>query len=498
MHANAQGVSVPHYQLAFIPVWYTYDADVYGPHRAHRNQIDDCDENFAYRPNLTITPTPITPPDAYLKERAWALHAAYNGNNAARFRGKEVIWHGGADLALVNVYTGTPKAPSATIQCEAFITKHTTETPTPQSFVEWAPKWLEARVGQTQLHDDPTSYNPWDGVRIDSPGNIFKTMPEIVDYNLDGDADIKSDINGNYIGYENADGRKYLDRVYREGVHAIFTRLYQNHAGLWLMGGNDAWHPDGSSPDDSSGFGELSNMHFTIAENWTKRWGSDGVFEFMRWPDPNTGAYYDKGMTFETVVRIWDTWTHHGNGRKGFVILSKCDDPLENKCNGLEAGNLNDNEYGWADMHREFRFSLAAALMLDAYHAFTGEGYHMAPYWYDEYAVFWDGSKAQAARTNDEKAKGIGWLGFPVSDPLGLVHIGNQVYAVPDYNPTNLCKALDNTRSGQNPNVEDFNAWIRYFEHGVAILNPSSDDMTVALDPNTTYYSVFQRRRLNG
>ena len=479
MPANAHGVSIPHYQLAFLPLWYFKEDDASGFDVMHRRTVDDCDAAYTFT-------TPTSTPDAnYLDKRVWALHAATNGD--------VVRWRDGANLALINVYAGTPTATSVAIRCDTRITEGLTptETPAPRTYQEWMPLWVDARIGETQVDNDTNEINPWDGIRIDSQANLFSWARQ-ADFDLDGHLDVRKLENGGYFDEDTAFGRHYLDDLYQQGVDKLFQNIYQYHSGEWLMGGNEAWHPNGSSPDDPSGFGELPNMHFTIAENWTKRWGSDGAFEFMSWPDPDTGKYYPASqMTFETAVRIWDTWTHQGNGRKGFVIFSKCDagddNPDNEDCNHLANA---PRGYGYAAMHREFRFSLAAALMLDAYHAFTGEGYHMAPYWYDEYAVFWDGSKAQAARTNDEKAKGIGWLGFPVSDPLGLVHIGNQVYAVPDDNPTNLCKALDNTRSGQNPNVEDFNAWIRYFEHGVAILNPSSDDMTVALDPNTTYYRI--------
>ena len=485
MPANAHGVSVPHYQIAFLPVWYFDASGVGGPGRVHRQQIDDCDHTYAYH-DPTVTPTPQTSADSYLKTPyPWALHAAPTGT-AHDDRGKEVVWVGHATLPLANVYVGTPVVtPPVDIRCPSYTTKFTAETPTPQSFVEWAPKWLEARVGQTRLHDDPTSYNPWDGVRIDSQSNLHGWLDLPVDYDLDEIGDQKTDGQGNYVGGDDTRGYHYTNRLYREGVHRILTELYQNHTGQWLMGGNDAWHPDGSSPDDPSGFGLMPNMHFTIAENWTEQWGSSDsngkqIFHFEGWPDPNVKRNEPHDWTsanFSDWVRIWDTWTHKGNGRKGFVILSKCDDPLENKCNGLEAGSLDDNEYGWDDMHREFRFSLAAALMLDAYHAFTGAGYHMTPYWYDEYAVIWDDSKAQAARTNDEKAKGIGWLGFPISDPLGVNGSG-------EITNTSLCQA------NANHTVDQYTAWVRYFEHGVAILNPSGKEITVHLNNEYTYQRI--------
>ncbi len=495
MSPNAHHISVPHYQLAFLPLWNFREAGD-GLDAIHRDTVDECDTAYTFIPTPTptnatpptpggpptSTPIPTATPDAdYLEKQVWALHKAQDANNA----GEVILWTGGADLRLINVYAGTPIATSVSIHCNTQVTEglNPEETPASRTYHEWMPLWVEARIGETRLDEDPYEVNPWDGIRIDSQANLFAWARD-ADFDLDGHLDARKLENGGYFDEDTAFGRHYLDDLYQQGVDKLFQNIYQNHAGEWLMGGNEAWHPNGGGPDDPSGFGELPSMHFTIAENWTKDWGSNGQFHFMSWPDPDSGSYYPSTqMNFGTTVRIWDTWTHKGNGRKGFVIFSKCDDPLNNGCKGLEEGSLTDNEYGWADMHREFRFSLAAALMLDAYHAFTGEGYHMTPYWYDEYAVFWDGGKAQAARNDDEKAKGIGWLGYPVSDPLG-VDGGGEI------TNTSLCQALENTRSGQSPKVDDFPVWIRYFEYGVAILNPSSQATTVKLDPNVTYYRI--------
>ncbi len=493
MSPNAHHISVPHYQLAFLPLWNFREAGD-GLDAIHRDTVDECDTAYTFIPTPTptnatpptpggpptSTPIPTATPDAdYLEKQVWALHKAQDANNA----GEVILWTGGADLRLINVYAGTPIATSVSIHCNTQVTEglNPEETPASRTYHEWMPLWVEARIGETRLDEDPYEVNPWDGIRIDSQANLFSWAGD-ADFDLDGSMDTHKREDGSYGKDPTSFGRHYLDDLYQQGVDKLFQNIYQNHAGEWLMGGNDAWHPNGGGPDDPSGFGELPSMHFTIAENWTKDWGSNGQFHFMRWPNPDDGKY-SSNVTFSDAVRIWDTWTHKGNGRKGFVIFSKCDDPLNNGCKGLEEGSLTDNEYGWADMHREFRFSLAAALMLDAYHAFTGEGYHMTPYWYDEYAVFWDGGKAQAARNDDEKAKGIGWLGYPVSDPLG-VDGGGEI------TNTSLCQALENTRSGQSPKVDDFPAWIRYFEYGVAILNPSSQATTVKLDPNVTYYRI--------
>ncbi len=499
MPANAHGVSIPHYQLAFLPLWYFKEDDASGFDVMHRRTIDDCDAAYTFIPTPTPTPTNATPPtpggpptstpvptatpDAdYLEKQVWALHAATNGD--------VMRWRDGANLALINVYAGTPIATSVVIRCDTRITEGLipAETPAPRTYHEWMPLWVDARIGETQLDNDPNEINPWDGIRIDSQANLFSWARQ-ADFDLDGHLDVRKLENGGYFDEDTAFGRHYLDDLYQQGVDKLFQNIYQYHPGEWLMGGNDAWHPNGSSPDDPSGFGELPNMHFTIAENWTKDWGSNGQYHFMRWPNPDDGGY-SSNVTFSKAVRIWDNWAHHGNGRKGYVILSKCDDAA-NDCLSLPS-QTDETTYGWDDMHREFRFSLAAALMLDAYHAFTGAGYDMTPYWYDEYAVIWDDSKAQAARTNDEKAKGIGWLGYPISAPLEVDSSGHVT-------GVNLCSAIDGWRKatptptpapGETPTPKPATAWIRYFEHGVAILNPSSNDITVELDPNTTYYRI--------
>ena len=371
MSPNAHHISVPHYQLAFLPLWYFREAGE-GLDAIHRDTVDECDTAYTFVPTPTptnatpptpggpptSTPIPTATPDAhYLEKQVWALHKAQDANNA----GEVILWTGGADLRLINVYAGTPIATSVSIHCNTQVTEglDPEETPASRTYHEWMPLWVEARIGETRLDENPNEVNPWDGIRIDSQANLFSWAGE-ADFDLDGHLDARKLENGGYFDEDTAFGRHYLDDLYQQGVDKLFQNIYQNHPGEWLMGGNDAWHPNGSSPDDPSGFGELPSMHFTIAENWTKDWGSNGQFHFMRWPNPDDGKY-SSNVTFSDAVRIWDTWTHKGNGRKGFVIFSKCDDPLNNGCTGLEAGSLDDNEYGWADMHREFRFSLAAA-----------------------------------------------------------------------------------------------------------------------------------------
>lgn len=427
---NRWNLKVPHWQVAFISTWNYVATPVGGFRDHHRTFIESCDAVVG---------------------QSWALHAT----NAAR---TIPVW---GEYKGVNVLA-TP-TPLADIVCR---TATTHGGPTQEwRYIDWLPVWLHERIGAVRA---------WDGVRIDSPGNIHSYWsPREVDQDLDGCQDNAQDgapvLTRPCPTREIPAGRKYLNSIYRDGNQYIFQKFHQYHSG-WFIGGNDAWMPTDRNANYMPGFAQKPDINFTIAENWTDKWGDlqegQPTFNFSGWANPDTGSF--SPINFAEAVKIWDQWSNHGNGMKVYVILSKCayNDPSSSNwtCSNL------------SQMLREFRFSLAAAAILGAYHGFIGVTNRLVPYWFDEYAVY---PNNEAADTEAEKALGIGWLGMPASEAMAI-------------DPTNHLPEDTLTAALARDDWETYinnRAWIRYFDHGVVVLNPTSSAKTVHLQGS------FQRIR---
>ena len=117
------------------------------------------------------------------------------------------------------------------------------------------------------------------------------------------------------------------------------------------------------------------------------------------------------------------------------------------------------------DDYQHMRYSLASALMFDAYYIRkVHEPWFDAPpsqtdWWYDEYAV--DFETGQAVESLDGK----GYLGMPVSEG----------YNAEDAQELLLPLLLHNDTSAESK------VWRRDFEHGIALVNPSRTARTIAL-----------------
>ncbi len=435
---NRWNLPVPHFQIAFMSTW-NYNLSVSSFRGRHREAIAACDLAYA-------TP-PLTPTANYKNVQTWALHTT---------TGQIPTWAGG--YGGVNVLATTP-TPFRDVQC---ITSTSPNGSTADwRYVDWLPMWLHERIG---------SVGAWDGVRMDLPGNIhsYWTPPD-VDQDLDGCKDYAQNgapvTSGPCPTEASAIGRKYLDTIYRNGNQVMFSGIHTEHSN-WLIGGDDAWMPaedPAVAPTPyMPGFAQKPDIDFTIAENWTDKWGDAGLYQFTGWANPDTGGFTN--VDFAQAIKIWDQWSHHGYDDKAYVIMSKC--AYNNK-----PGDWSCPETRWPQMRKEFRFSLAAATQMDAYHSFIGDTNGLIPYWFDEYAVY---PNNVAADTAANKAAGIGWLGFPTTAMTRVNANGDM-----DPNMT-VFDALAMSGDTWQPAINDF-AWVRYFDHGVVLLNPTATDKPVKL-----------------
>lgn len=399
---NRWGIAPTQNQLAFVHQW-GYGGG--GPHRDElKTFVEGCD---AYWPLRTDTGDKIP----------WGSSS-----------GNVTYW-------LTNVYVG---GNTCMVDGQA------------QRYVDWYPNWLYTKLN---------GVSEWDGIRPDLMGNPHWLFGD-ADQDLDGCADNKHIGNScNPFGPETAEGRQYLDTLYREGnqymaqsIHQLFGPTRPN----WVIVGGDSWMPEsgdeyGFTP---SGFAS-SGINGTINENWTTDWGATSG-KFNSWPSPDLNRFLS--FDFAETIRNWGDWRNQPGQTKTYIIQSKwCSNPEH----VAECTNR-------AIAYREMRFSLAASTMLDAYHSYlhlepseeqltpTGKA---VPTWFDEYAVY-PGNKA--ATTIADKQKGIGWLGWPTSEMTAI----------------NLDGTLGDTiQSALNRSdwIDYINnhAWLRYFEHGVALLNPT-------------------------
>jgi hypothetical protein len=104
------------------------------------------------------------------------------------------------------------------------------------------------------------------------------------------------------------------------------------------------------------------------------------------------------------------------------------------------------------------RYGLASALMFDGYFCFTRNGGYLDARWYDEYAVNLNTGVA------NENVDLKGWLGAPLG---------------PSFNVANSSELLSVNLDGVFD--ADNKVWRRDFENGIALVNPSTNLVTVNL-----------------
>ena len=117
------------------------------------------------------------------------------------------------------------------------------------------------------------------------------------------------------------------------------------------------------------------------------------------------------------------------------------------------------------------RFTLASTLLFDGYYAFAGNdgpwgGGYVSTWWYDEYAV--DIQTGQAV----ESQAYTGYLGEPLGPAFNA------------FDPTQLL--MDVLGIGVGPvdfsnKAAETMVWRRDFEHGIVLVNPTNESMTVDL-----------------
>lgn len=450
MAKNQWGIKIPQKQLAFVAQWYYIasqtasgiptDTVGYYRHRGGASTWEDQTdalEVFCPEWQLRTTDSP-------------SLNALWNASHVTP---AYFIMNG------VNVYKESVYGPPATNLCNASSEQH---------YVDWWLTWIENAVG---------SIDAWDGIRMDLTGNIHSDFSvhgtRRTDMDLNGCPDIfKTSLSDSGCNSDDpsAAGRRYFDDIFRDGIQEMFAGIHQQHPD-WMIMGNDSWMPASISSSgtdvkpEAPGLSTKPDFNATISEDWTDNWWYQPYpYNYTNWPDPVSGNRIS--VNFARTSQIIKTWL---DSEKDYVIFPKwCRSDQRVRIISECGDNGNLDKYR---MYREFRFSLAAATALGTYHGFMNAAEKgFSPTWLDDYAVYLDSSVARggkerykAAIEPAQKAAGIGWLGLPVSPMMTVDVNGDEDKRIED--------VLD-----QQTGWEDYinqNIWIRYFEHGVVLLNPT-------------------------
>lgn len=176
----------------------------------------------------------------------------------------------------------------------------------------------------------------------------------------------------------------------------------------------------------------------------------------------NTLINYINGIYIEGFAEGWvnpTDWNSWSNQMKAYLLyqrtaLSPRTSVILTKFNA-QNGILSQDDY------KKARFGLASTLCGEGYYICTNQGAYNENYWLDEYGVDKDGQTTSPG-TNK------GWLGMPLKEAMDF-----------NDNTKTLKSILDN-----NFNVVEQKIYIRYFENGVVILNPTNQDVFVNLQKN--------------
>ena len=130
---------------------------------------------------------------------------------------------------------------------------------------------------------------------------------------------------------------------------------------------------------------------------------------------------------------------------------------------------INDQELGV----QGFRFGLSSALIADAYFGVTPSGYNYGP-WYPEYAVDQHGKSIDPEDPNILQY--TGWLGNPIEEA---------------FTSDNRSKSFSSMAQTNWQSMGD-HVWIRYFDNGVVIVNPTfvSQNITINVPSDGNYKKV--------
>ena len=284
-----------------------------------------------------------------------------------------------------------------------------------------------------ELLAKPLQATTEDGIRFDvvNTHKYSYFRPWEADSDYTGSADIAEKGGYTYSGV------KAADELQNAGMQALFDCLRAQNIQVW---GNASWEPD--DPD---------------AANWTYRLAGkvDGVMiedavdtGFARWG----GSWYTCGWACtQRVVRDWLQ-------QNVFTIWL----------------NRTINYTGDPDFYKRFRYHFTSSLMQDTYFSYERDdpgwqGY-VDLWWFDEYWV-----NPQTCTATTTRANGAHWLGAATGEAR-----------------TNGGVGMSSMLASNWTALEGY-AWLRPYQRGLVIVNPTNDALTVDISwyGNTLY-------RING
>jgi hypothetical protein len=131
-----------------------------------------------------------------------------------------------------------------------------------------------------------------------------------------------------------------------------------------------------------------------------------------------------------------------------------------------------------ASSYQRMRFGLASSLMGDGYYSYDlGATFHGQFWWYDEY-----GRMISEGTTSSLPPQG--YLGQPVGDPY-------TIKSTPESHTSRTFQQfIKDLMASPQEDIKSYEVWVRKFEHGIAIVNPTETVRSLELDA--------QYCRLNG
>jgi len=175
--------------------------------------------------------------------------------------------------------------------------------------------------------------------------------------------------------------------------------------------------------------------------------------------------------SWDDIIDEYRAWSGSGVEPRTTIIQNAPEESLTarygtSKLDEIPAALLDEA----ASSYQRMRFGLASALMGDGYYSFDlGKMWHGQFWWYDEYGRMI--SEDSASTLPDQ-----GYLGQPAGDPYVLES------AIESNESQSIKDVIKDLITSPEEDIESYDVWARTFEHGMAIVNPTSSSRSVNLD----------------
>lgn len=192
--------------------------------------------------------------------------------------------------------------------------------------------------------------------------------------------------------------------------------------------------------------------------------------------------------SWEEIITDYREWAISGEKPRTTIIENAPEQALIDK---FGTSQVNEISAALAEeaatSYQRMRFGLVSALMGDGYYSFDlGKTAHGQFWWYDEYG----------RKLTDPPSSGLPDQGY-LGQPLGELQKIDSISVTQEPHP--LKEAWKDLITSPEEDIKSYDVWIREFEHGIAIANPTNTARSVQLDQeycrlNGTQAPLFEVR----